>query len=520
MKMFEADRLRWFDIAEASKPVLHRLPPVAGEFIEPFRSGNARLGWGSRAIDGASERECPRSQVIDFGVHHVGYAEFQVVGSQPVTLRFGEELAEVCEAPGAFPGKLPGDWLEPVPADHRSGTWQTHVDRRAFRYVRVDGATVNNARAIGETSALFDHGSHNHIDPQWRAIDEVGIRTLRNCMHDVFEDGPKRDRRLWLGDLRLQALVNAVSFRQFDLVKRCLYLFAALANDDGTVPACVFAKPKWHGGTEFIPDYSLLFGPTLLDYLDHTNDLATARDLWPVALHQTVVIDRFCDINGVFNAPKNIWQFIDWNDDLDRQASEQATATYALARLIRLGQVVGAPPSDLQRLRDRHKQLSHAAHAYLFDPTTGCFVSGKSRQFSWASQAWMILAGVIKEEEARRALHHIMIRPDAVRPVTPYLWHHVVDAMMQCGLHDEANAIMHDYWGGMITRGATTFWEVHDPSRELLSPYASHLHNSYCHAWSCTPSAFFRKMPAIQRSPNSVNGTAALPSKYAAAAAT
>ena len=27
-------------------------------------------------------------------------------------------------------------------------------------------------------------------------------------MQDVFEDGPKRDRRLWLGDLRLEALAN------------------------------------------------------------------------------------------------------------------------------------------------------------------------------------------------------------------------------------------------------------------------------------------------------------------------
>lgn len=29
-----------------------------------------------------------------------------------------------------------------------------------------------------------------------------------DCMQSVFEDGPKRDRRLWLGDLRLQALAS------------------------------------------------------------------------------------------------------------------------------------------------------------------------------------------------------------------------------------------------------------------------------------------------------------------------
>jgi len=64
-------------------------------------------------------------------------------------------------------------------------------------------------------------------------IDQVSLRTLRNCMQDFFEDGPKRDRRLWLGDLRLQALTNSVTYRNFDLVKRCLYLFAGTANEQG-----------------------------------------------------------------------------------------------------------------------------------------------------------------------------------------------------------------------------------------------------------------------------------------------
>jgi alpha-L-rhamnosidase len=30
-----------------------------------------------------------------------------------------------------------------------------------------------------------------------RRIDTVSLRTLRNCMQTVYEDGPRRDRRLW-----------------------------------------------------------------------------------------------------------------------------------------------------------------------------------------------------------------------------------------------------------------------------------------------------------------------------------
>ena len=54
-------------------------------------------------------------------------------------------------------------------------------------------------------------------------------------MQTVFEDGPKRDRRLWMGDLRIQALTNYQTYKKSSLVKACLYLFAALPMEDGKV---------------------------------------------------------------------------------------------------------------------------------------------------------------------------------------------------------------------------------------------------------------------------------------------
>ena len=39
-------------------------------------------------------------------------------------------------------------------------------------------------------------------DEMIRKLDRVSLRTLHNCMQSVFEDGPKRDRRLWLGRLK------------------------------------------------------------------------------------------------------------------------------------------------------------------------------------------------------------------------------------------------------------------------------------------------------------------------------
>jgi alpha-L-rhamnosidase len=52
---------------------------------------------------------------------------------------------------------------------------------------------------------------------------------------------------------------------------------------------------------------------------------------------------------------------------------------------------------------------------------------------------------------------------------------------------------MKTYWGGMIQDGADTFWELYNPQNKEFSPYGSHLINSYCHAWSCTPTYLKRK---------------------------
>ena len=52
---------------------------------------------------------------------------------------------------------------------------------------------------------------------------------------------------------------------------------------------------------------------------------------------------------------------------------------------------------------------------------------------------------------------------------------------------------MKRYWGEMIHDGADTFWELYNPFNKYESPYGSVAVNSFCHAWSCTPTYFLRK---------------------------
>ena len=131
-------------------------------------------------------------------------------------------------------------------------------------------------------------------------------------MQTVFEDGPApRPAVCGSATIRLQALTNYVTFRNNDLVKRCLYLFAGLPREDGLVAACVYDDPRPACGRQYIMDYSALYGAAVLDYVRATRDLATARELWPVVQRQMEILGRFINADGVFVDPGGWWLFIE-----------------------------------------------------------------------------------------------------------------------------------------------------------------------------------------------------------------
>lgn len=77
--------------------------------------------------------------------------------------------------------------------------------------------------------------------------------------------------------------------------------------------------------------------------------------------------------------------------------------------------------------------------------------------------------------------------------VSPYMYHHYIDALIRSDEKELALEEMKRYWGGMIQDGADTFWELYNPENKYESPYGSVAINSFCHAWSCTPTYFLRK---------------------------
>ena len=504
----------FLDVAEAHKPGLSRRHLGVRSLVVPRPAPGHPLRFRmAHVADGSvlPERHWQEGDVLylDFGRHLAGYLSFRVsptgsVADSPVRLRltFGEVPTDVAEPLYPYRGWISAAWLpeeivtiDDLPAAHRLAR------RHAFRYVKIEilaasrrfGLRFDDVVAEAVTAARTEPDTLPDSWPEWiRQVDHVSQATLRDCLQTCFEDGPRRDRRLWVGDLRLQALANYVTFGANDVVKRCLYLFAGLPRSDGLVNGCVYERPVPTYADTTTLDYAALFCVTLQEYVEATGDIAAGLDLWPVATRQIDVLLSRLDADGLFVDNGETWCFIDWAFGLDKSAATHAVIVFALRRMLRLSAMLGRTEANL-RYEAAIGAMIHAARTLLFDASRGVYTSGAARQVSCATQAWMVLAGVPESDGvAQAAIRNAMGDASAIKPITPYLYHYIAEAMLSCGMHGDALELVHGYWGGMLDAGADTFWEAFDPEEPLTSPYGDIHANSYCHAWSCSPTWLFR----------------------------
>ena len=515
-------RVEWLDKAQANMPELkHTLvKPVA--IVEGVADDGAFQGWRMVKSDQAIENFYKTSLkghapiILDLGDHYTGYVTFKVnhtglPADSPVRLKltFAELPAEVMTPFDPYTGSLSRAWMQDEIITVMRLPEVVKIPRRiACRYVKIEVLAQSYfdfviedfsfdavTSATGEPMALSED-----CDPMIRRINQVGLKTLAECMQTVYEDGPKRDQRLWIGDLYLEALANAYSYRNHTLTKRCLYLLAALADEDGYLHATVYEYPTpMPQINQHVHDYSLLYGVALLEYFKETGDRQTAEDLWPVVEYQVEFARTYLK-DGIYDVNKQPawWLVFDWKDDLNRATPMQGLMTFCIAKSYELAEMLGyedrEPVKEWEKVLD---QMRRASKSELYDKKRGVMLSGEQGQISYLSQAWMTLSDTFSRKEAQRAMRYVLEDESTCYPGSPYAYHYIIEALLHCGMETQARELMLKYWGGMIDKGADTFWEVYDPKDDKRSPYGAHVVNSACHAWSCTPVYFINKYKHI-----------------------
>ncbi len=445
--------------------------------------------------------------ILDFHDHRVGsfFIQGEAIGSPMdaplhIRLRFAEVAAELAHTTEEYDGWLSSSWIQEEFLHLDELPALISLPRRySFRFVEIkvlDTSPKWKVRFSNPVVITENCADANEIaplmlgDPVLEAIWKISVKTLAECMTDVFEDGPKRDRRLWIGDLRLQALANYATFHHEDLVLRCLYLFGAMPTSDGRISANVFVKPSEVADDTFLFDYSLFFISILSDYMKEFGRKEVLEDLYPVAKKQMDLALEYVNSEGFVQLDEDFPVFIDWSNEFNKEACGQAVVVFALRQFIDLTKLMGLDAIYYEQMLI---QLVEYARSELFDMQAGLFQTHDGEK-NIATQVWMILADILDEKEARQVMQNTVRDLFPIKDIaTPYMYSHITEALFKVGLMDEAIALLKSYWGKMIELGADTFWEAFDPNRPDYSPYGSPIISSYCHAWSCTPAYLIQK---------------------------
>lgn len=444
--------------------------------------------------------------VYDLGELVVGHfsVDLQAVGSPmdaPLLLhvRFAETLAELDEDASTVDSWLPLSWIQ----DERR-----HVDvlpqrltfarRYSCRYIALVAIGQSRKWQPQFRQPVFD-AEGAAIDqtvpslpqlPEWlKTIDAKCLRTLQNTMQVIFEDGTKRDRRLWLSDFRTQALVNYATFQNIAVAKRCLYLFGSFMDDAGRLPADILTLTGQPVADDlFWFDYELLFPVALADYVDTTDDLATLRELYPVV--QRVMAFLKTQLTANLVGPRQD-VFIDWSSQVDKEAAVQLQAVMTVQRFVTLARRMADP--KLADYEDWLADLTQATQAHYFDSQLNAVVSGPKREISPLSQIYVLLADILSPA-VNEAVIERLLKFDLERTVTtPNTQGLLAEALFKHHHQTDALAIIRLFWQGMVDRGADTFWEVYDANDPTYSPYGSILLNGYCFGWSAYPAYLLRR---------------------------
>ena len=495
--------MTFIEKADQLKPQLLHTDKKPISVVEVVEQPSAFQGFGVKKLCDVSfpiTLKSGNSVILDFGEHVVGYVSFKLnfSGSIPdsptrLSFLFGELPCEVYYPPEHATGGLK-NWLQDDSRAYPFLPCEGRLERRyAFRYMKI--TRTDNAKGfdIDLTNIVCDSVSAvsmdsvaplKSADEQLTAIDRISLNTLKECMQEVFEDGPKRDRRLWIGDLRLEALTDYVTFKNIDIIKRCLYLFAGLTGQNGRVHPCLFENSYPFKPDYFLSDYSLIFIACLYDYAVYTGDKEFVEELYPVAEAQFRYVCTMYDENKGMPSAGHI----DWCIGLDKATPFEGIFLYTARQLAELAQMLGKDNRNILKTIakvDRHMRS-------LKDLESGLIVSGESRQLSSTSQVWAVLSGAFDEVECREILLKMDSFEFEYTMHSPYMYHYYVEALYKAGLDDKAEEVIRNYWGKMVDLGADCFFEVFNPENEREAPYGDFVTNSACHAWSCTASYWIR----------------------------
>jgi len=394
---------------------------------------------------------------------------------------------------------------------HFSVTYTSSAGRHRFThwFRRLAGRYVQLSVRAGEGTVYYaglrpvqypvSSAAQLHCGDRLEAlVYTISKHTLQSCLHEHYEDCPWREQSLYGTDSRLEMLCGYYAFGEYAAARASLELLAGSQRTDGLLELCAPGKT---GVT--IPGFSLNWVCALDEYLLYSGDAAFALRLLPRAEKLLGGVMARRRENGLLPvySQTDCWNFYEWAEKLDGgevfraqalplryDAPLNALACMALQSAERLCIWCGRP-EEAAGYAAEAQQLIQACEQF-WDSGAQCYATylypgGRREHASRLTQALLLCCRTDNSphrDAARRSLLEQRLQKETLSS-SFYRYRALLELSPDCApaVFDEIAS----RWGGMLLRGASTFWETERGADDF------HRAGSLCHGWSAIPIYFY-----------------------------
>lgn len=422
------------------------------------------------------------SVILDFGKEMHGGVRlttgFIYYSVCKIRIRFGESLGEVSAEIGeknATNAHSPRDF-----EINASTSGDISIGQTGFRFVRIDvleDKYVYFRNIYCENRILSKEPIYTYQgkDARIAEIFQAAKRTVDLCASSGYIwDGVKRDRLVWVGDLAPEIMALSSIYGRLPAIERSL--------DFGKK---VTPLPKFMNG---IYTYSMWWIIILADYYAEFGCKDYIKKQLSYMVKLIDVMDGLVDETGNLNT--EIRYLVDWptKDSVDELVGVRAIFLMAMNGAEAL---LNAFDMSTEKVREIKRKL-------LLQPLC---VQEKKQVIALKYFA----TGEITDAEYEK------LTEDGAKGFSTFMSYYILSTIAS---RDEQLAIrlMKEYYGGMLDRGATTFWEDFDldwlkesgrideadpTKKDLHGDYGKYCYvgfrHSLCHGWSAGVVKFIKE---------------------------
>ncbi|PVH77697.1 glycoside hydrolase family 78 protein [Cadophora sp. DSE1049] len=373
---------------------------------------------------------------------------------------------------------------------------------RTFRFISLDIEVAEGSelifKAINLTTTTYPLDVLAEFSPHLETDDDTkmqelwnaSLRTLRNCMHDCYEDCPFYEQLQYAMDIRSSALFT-YSVSADDRMARQAII--QIHNSYRPSLGLTASRAPAHQ-YQIIPHFSLFWICMITDHFEYFNDAGFVRQFLAACIG---ILEEFAGrVDPKLGLIRNVgsvaqWDFVDWTEAwkpmgippaAERTGYQSYTNmlyAYTLKRVADLLHGIDRP-AFAEVYKSQARTTVQAVVDHCFDGsffTDGlASMSDKSYGLSQNSQVWAVLCGAAQGEHAQRILGQCLLDPKFT-PSSISMSFYTLRALSLAGgnAYNEHFHQFWDPWRKQLSQGVTTWVEDNVSQR------------SDCHAWGSAP---------------------------------